>query len=277
MRQELQKKIDFAIKLLRSISEAYGDVIEVAYSGGKDSDVILQLTKEAGIPYRAIYKCTTIDPPGTIAHVKEMGVEIRQPEKRFFELVAQKGFPTRHARFCCAYLKEYKILDKCIVGVRREESRSRAERYKEPTQCRMFNKTDHVEQIMPILEWTNEDVAEFIADRKIKCAPVYYDEKGNFHPERRLGCIGCPLATKNRISELQQYPGMVKALVRAGRKFMDSHPNSKVHHWFEDEYEYFARQIFDKNKGIGSVALNKEALFKDDYKALLENYFKIKL
>ena len=32
------------------------DPIEVSYSGGKDSDVILALTKMAGIPYRAIYQ-----------------------------------------------------------------------------------------------------------------------------------------------------------------------------------------------------------------------------
>ena len=60
-----QKKINFALKLLKSIPEISEDnPVEVAISGGKDSDVILQLAKEAGIPYRAIHKCTTIDPPG---------------------------------------------------------------------------------------------------------------------------------------------------------------------------------------------------------------------
>ena len=58
IRPELQKKIDQAIKLLRQIPLADGECVEVSYSGGKDSDVILQLTKEAGIPYRAIYKNT---------------------------------------------------------------------------------------------------------------------------------------------------------------------------------------------------------------------------
>ena len=74
-----QKKIDFAIKLLRSIPQ--DGEIELAYSGGKDSDVILELAKMSGIPFRAIYKNTTIDPPGTIAHCKSKGVEIRQPKK----------------------------------------------------------------------------------------------------------------------------------------------------------------------------------------------------
>ena len=62
MRPELEKKVERAIRLLQSIPQD-GD-IELSYSGGKDSDVILELAKMAGIPYRAIYKATTIDPPG---------------------------------------------------------------------------------------------------------------------------------------------------------------------------------------------------------------------
>ena len=76
IRPELQKKIDRAIKLLRSIPLAEGEAVEVSYSGGKDSDVILQLVKESGIKYRAIYKNTTIDPPGTVAHARAMGAEV---------------------------------------------------------------------------------------------------------------------------------------------------------------------------------------------------------
>jgi len=57
----LKKKVKQAINLLQSIKT--DEPIEVAYSGGKDSDVILELAKMAGIKYRAIYKNTTIDPP----------------------------------------------------------------------------------------------------------------------------------------------------------------------------------------------------------------------
>lgn len=89
MRPELQKKVDFAIKLLRSIPTEDSPV-EISYSGGKDSDVILELAKMAGIKYRAIYKNTTIDPPGTIKHYKDNGVEITSPKINFFDLVKKK-------------------------------------------------------------------------------------------------------------------------------------------------------------------------------------------
>lgn len=135
--QELQKKIDRAIRLLRQFDNP-NEPIELSYSGGKDSDVILQLAKEAGIHYRAIYKSTTIDPPGTIKHAIENGAEVIRPQKTFFQLIEEHGMPSRVMRFCCGYLKEYKVLDKAIIGVRRAESVKRSKRYKEPTACRIF-------------------------------------------------------------------------------------------------------------------------------------------
>ena len=51
---DYKRKIDFAIKLLRSIPQ--DGPIELSYSGGKDSDVILELVRMAGIPFEAIYK-----------------------------------------------------------------------------------------------------------------------------------------------------------------------------------------------------------------------------
>lgn len=179
--EDLQKKIDRAIRLLRGVQNGYDGEIEVAYSGGKDSDVILQLAKEAGIRYRAIYRNTTIDPPGTIAHVELLGAEIRRPQESFFQLVAKKGFPNRFSRFCCEKLKEYKVMDKCIMGVRKSESSKRNERYNEPTECRWYGRkteANHVEAIYPILDWTDDDVLAFVEDRQLMLAPVYYTNRG---------------------------------------------------------------------------------------------------
>ena len=83
MTEELEKKVDRAIRLLQSIPTDKGD-IELSYSGGKDSDVILELAKMAGIKVRVIYKNTTIDPSGTIKHCKEVGAEIVNPKTTFF-------------------------------------------------------------------------------------------------------------------------------------------------------------------------------------------------
>ena len=130
--------------------------IEVSYSGGKDSDVILALTKMAGIPYRAIYKNTTIDPPYTVKHCKDNGVEVMMPKYSFFELIAMNGYPTMFSRHCCRFLKEYKVLDNAIQGIRKCESTKRTARYKEPIVCRTYErKYVHANIYLPILEWSN--------------------------------------------------------------------------------------------------------------------------
>ena len=275
--ESLQKKIEQSIRLLQQVQKAHPDeVIEIAYSGGKDSDVILQLAKEAGIRYEAIYKNTTIDPPGTIRHAQEMGATIIQPKRTFAELIQKKGAPTRFARFCCSELKEYKVRDVAVMGVRRSESKKRAENYSEPTECRFYgSKKNHVEAIYPILEWTEEDVAAFIADRKIKCAPIYYDEKGVFHVERRLGCMCCPLAAKkHRIEEFRKHPGMVRFYLRNMKIFRTTHPDVKAWKYFSSEYEQLAYQVFYQDLPLKKF---KQQMFDTDWKKLLEEYFGIEL
>lgn len=117
----LERKTAQAIKLIKTTCSGRGTV-EVAYSGGKDSDVILELVKMSGIPYRAIYKNTTIDPPGTIAHCKSKGVEIIQPKIKMKDILAKSGIPNRKHRFCCSYLKEYKFMIVIIVFSIKENS-----------------------------------------------------------------------------------------------------------------------------------------------------------
>lgn len=275
MRKELQKKVDFAIKLLQSIPQD-GD-IEISYSSGKDSDVILELAKMAGIPYRAIYKATTIDPPGTIAHAKEMGAEVIHPKKTFFQLVSKSGFPSRFQRFCCSALKEYKICDRAIQGIRRSESRKRAEKYKEPEVCRVYSAKEKVKVYLPILEWTDQDVAEFIKERNIKCHPLYYSREGQFDVTKRLGCMGCPLASRNkRIQFFKENPKWLKAWIRAGQKryTSEAYQNGKAKHKFKDAFEVMGYMLFCDN--MDEFKEKTYTLFGEfDWKEFLQDEFKI--
>ena len=283
MNEKLQKKIDRAIKLIQSagkISKEHGQPLEVAYSGGKDSDVILELTRMAGVEYRAIYRNTTIDPPGTIRHALDRGAEMVLPKKTFFDLVERKGLPSRFRRFCCSELKEFKILDYCVLGVRKDESRARNERYKEPEICRVYNKKEKVRQYFPILDWTLADVTEFIQQRGIKCALVYYDDNGVFHPERRLGCMACPLGSINhRKEEFRKYPNMLKQYARRGGQWLDNQKikNGKTPKLFSNIYKMIYFQLFCDNMADFRFKTGK-TLFSDglDCKAYLEEYFNVK-
>lgn len=214
MTEQLQKKIERAIKLIQSaskIAQEHGQPLEVCYSGGKDSDVILELAKMANVEYRAIYKNTGIDPKGTIQHCKKNNVEIMKPKNNFGELILKHGFPSRRNRYCCQYLKEYKILDYAILGIRADESNKRKERYKEPEQCRDYSKKQKTRQYFPILDWTKQDVLDFVKERNINLHPLYYDCNGNININARLGCMCCPMAGyKKRLEEFKKYPNMVK-------------------------------------------------------------------
>lgn len=278
MKQDLEIKIAQAVALIRTAGK--GKEIEVAYSGGKDSEVILHLVRQAGVSYRAIHKCTTIDPPYTLKHCIENGVEIRRPKKNFLQLVQSSGMPTIRSRHCCRVLKEYKILNDCVLGVRRLESVSRKNNYspEDPIVCRMYgkNKQNHVNQILPILNWTEKDIEEYVEKYHLKCHPLYYDKKGKFHPERRLGCIGCCMQSDRGKAEYKKYPKLFKQIVSSVVFWWNTHPNAKSHSKFGDPYALIVHNLFFHSYEEWQ-AVDTSFFGRPDYKTFLENYFCIEL
>lgn len=240
-----EKKVEAAISLLKSIPQ--DGIIELAYSGGKDSDVILELAKMAGIPFEAVYHKTTVDPPGTTRHCQDAGATILSPATTLLKEIEKHGQPTRRARWCCRQFKEKKYRDRAIWGIRRSESRDRAERYKEPEICRVYGKGEKARVYLPILEWTDEDVERFIAERGIRCHPLYYDSEGAFHVERRLGCIGCPMSRSGRIADFKRYPKMLKLWVEATDKWLKAHPDSEAARRFGNVYNLTYANIFSRS------------------------------
>ena len=272
---ELQKKIDMAIRLIQSAG-ANGQIVEVSYSGGKDSDVILELTRMAGIKYRAIYKNTTIDPPGTIKHCREKGVEVVR-KKSFAQVIRERGLPTFKRRFCCEELKEYKILERSIQGIRRSESIRRSKLYKEPTMCRLYKRTkEHVEVFFPILEWSDKDIADFVYRYNLKCHPLYYNENGDFDPKKRLGCLGCPLKSDKGLNDFKKYPRIVKLWLRNGDIWFNSHKLEKTKVKYNDIYEIFVCNVFFRSYEGFQSAIN-DMFGEVDCKRFLMEYFNIDL
>lgn len=189
------------------------------------------------------------------------------------------GYPNMFHRFCCGQLKEYKVYDKVVMGVRTAESIKRSKRYSEPTECKYYGKRqpeNHIEAIYPILDWTDDDIIEYINDRHIRLHPLYYREDGTIDPKRRLGCIACPLKYyKSRIEQFREYPMFVKAWLTSGQKFRDTHPNSTCHR-YADVYEWFYRDLFFTSQAKFQE-FDNSILGKPDYKQLLEDFFHIDL
>ena len=122
----------------------YGKPLVCTYSGGKDSDVMLELFKRSGIPFEVHNSHTTADAPQTVQHIRKVfralkmqGIpyEIGKPTyegKRtsMWELIPQKLMPpTRLVRYCCSVLKETGCKNRYIAtGVRWDESNARSAR-----------------------------------------------------------------------------------------------------------------------------------------------------
>lgn len=249
MTERLSKLVNNAKKLLCSF--AGQDTVEVCFSGGKDSCVILQLAKLSGIKFRAIYRVSSIDRPGTLRFVKSQGVEVVNPRYRFFDLVRRKGAPTRRCRFCCDYLKEYKIMDKAVQGIRRAESTRRSKLYssEDPVICRIYghNKKNHVNVCLPILDWTQEDVEEFILEYQIPLHPRYYNEDGTLDLTRRLGCLACPLRHDRGVPDLVEFPKFALLYVRALEDWWNSHPHVRSREKFRDVYALMCHNLLHRS------------------------------
>lgn len=122
-----QDKVQIAIERLRAFEPSEG--YYVAFSGGKDSQVVYHLCKEAGVKFDAHYNHTTVDPPEVIYFRRKYypDVIVDYHGTTMWKLIVRKGMPpTRVVRYCCDELKEDGGKGRIVVtGVRWEESSRR--------------------------------------------------------------------------------------------------------------------------------------------------------
>jgi len=224
MLDTLAPKIARSVALLQQHCPPEGYYL--AFSGGKDSCVIKRLAEMAGVAFDAHYAKTTIDPPELVNFIREFHSDVEWQVQKCHMMTAivnsPNGPPTRKARWCCENYKESASRGRSIVlGVRAAESPRRAKTWRELSEGR------HGEPaICPIVYWTDSDVWEFIRREEIPYCKLY-DE--GF---KRLGCIGCPLAsTKQRDKDFARWPGYEriwrKAIIANWEKWHDV-PNTKT-------------------------------------------------
>jgi phosphoadenosine phosphosulfate reductase len=172
----------------------------VAFSGGKDSIVVLDLIRRAGVKHTAHFHMTTVDAPEVLDFIRKnyQGVEWMRPKLSMFQLILKKMMPpTRIVRFCCEHLKEGGGVGRMVVtGIRWEESGKRSRRRMVESCLKGGNRV----YLHPIIEWSEKDVWQYIRENGLPY-PSLYDE--GF---KRIGCIGCPMAGTGRAAEFKRWP-----------------------------------------------------------------------
>lgn len=131
-------KVGRSMEIVRLASEMsrefYSAPPLVAYSGGKDSDALVELFLESGVEFEVEHSVTTVDAPQTMAHIrrrfsrlKALGIrcEMLRPTYKgeptsMWKLIPEKLMPpTRLVRYCCSVLKERSTPNRLVaLGVR---------------------------------------------------------------------------------------------------------------------------------------------------------------
>lgn len=254
MNDRLNRITDEAIQFIRNAEKLALRMDErgfhVAFSGGKDSQVLLALVEMAGVKYHAEMQVTSVDSPNLMRFVRKHypQVKLNLPKRNMRKLILDKGMlPTRNARFCCSELKEQAGTGCCTcIGIRKAESVKRAKRHpievigqrigydiidgklheqnswggqlfdnERPVNIYCVSGKDKV-VISPIFDWTDSDVWEFIHKYKLPYCDLY--DKG-FH---RIGCLFCPMALpREKARELRMFPKFAERVyIRAIRDLM---------------------------------------------------------
>ncbi len=261
---DLEQKAIERIKLASEMSiHHYQKPLVCTYSGGKDSDVMLELFKRSGITYEVYNSHTTADAPQTIYHIREMfqnlelkGIkctidyhkQLDGSRVTMWNLIPRKLMPpSRIARYCCSELKESGCANRMIAtGVRWAESAKRKER--EVFESISPKKDNRVKADAEKILTDNDDTRLLFEQCQLKAKTVvnpiidwkdndiwdYYWNECKVHNPLyqmgyyRVGCIGCPMAGKSRWKEFADFPKYKQAYICAFDKMIEIRHQKKL-------------------------------------------------
>ena len=190
----------------------------LGFSGGKDSVIIYDLAMRSGVKFDAHYNVSPIDPPEVRDFIKAKYPDVIWDfhARGFFKRVLSEGLPMRPPvgrRWCCKYIKEAGGTGRVkLLGMRKSESNTRKEY---PVYKHFYRLgSDETDWLLPIIDWTWNDVWAYIAERRLQVCSLY---KEGF---RRIGCGLCPFLTAGQTQkQIARFPKIALAWRRASERY----------------------------------------------------------
>ena len=223
----LEALVQDTIKKVFNIYVSYRkkvDIFYVAFSGGKDSVVTLDIVQRA-LPhneFKVVFGNTDMEFPTTTELVQKLSRKCSDEGIEFLEAASNMtskeswnifGPPARKVRWCCTVHKTAPVINmlsdkfangklRCVMitGVRGDESVSRSG-YDEMS---MGKKMAGQYSFHPILEWSSAEIYLYIYSQGLLLNDAY---KYGFN---RVGCIMCPNSSeKHEYIKRQCFPELV--------------------------------------------------------------------
>jgi len=218
LEDKIKKSIDLIRKHEITALKVNSAGYYLAFSGGKDSQVIYELCKMAGVKFEAHFSFTTVDPVEVLRFIKEKYPDVirHRPQKSMFKLIEEnRSLPLRHVPYCCRLIKEVCGVHTLVInGVRKAEGGNRRKRNDEVNHVCIMGDDKFV--LSPIVNWTTPDVWNFIRKNIGYYCELY--DKG-YH---RLGCVSCPNASpKIKQKQNRDHPRFRYCYLKAIQKCID--------------------------------------------------------
>jgi phosphoadenosine phosphosulfate reductase len=198
-------------EIIKKAIKNHGKKVAVAWSGGRCSTVTLHMALAIDPNIKVVFVNTGVEFPETIKYVERiskkwnLNIEVLKPEKTFWEIVKEHGFPSPRKPGdgekrkksgdippCCKWLKERPIkkfsvesgVEAFITGMRAGESRVRALILRQKGSQFYFVKSQSVWKYHPLAFWSTRQVSDYIVKNHIPINPIY--DKMD-----RCGCWPC--------------------------------------------------------------------------------------
>lgn len=264
----------------------------VSFSGGKDSQVVLDLATRAlsSTHFSVVYSDTGYELPSSLELYKQtqtyynhrfpsLKFDLTRNQQDIMYYWEQMGAPSRMHRWCCSVMKTaplYRFLKnragrdkqpKVLVfeGVRGEESTRRSE------YLRIGSSVKHkgVINARPIFNWNNSEVYLYLLRRQLPLNRAYREGLS------RVGCVICPYSTGwSEHIVMKKYPEAMAPFV--------SHLEERCKEIGVSDIDNYIKEGQWKMRGGGRTLLNQKSTIEilskgEDLELLLvnprENFF----